>query len=169
MFLKLLFLTFLRVVLVSSIAQVIKIENCTSVKQKCVLDRCKVHDEYVDFVFLIKEPLISLFFETTLLKLEEGKARQIFKTPKFDWCGGLGKAIRTASPILKVFFSSNFEKFPEAMLKCPIKGTINIFNISTMTSFFDFLPSGIYRMRALVFEKINDPFFIFSFQVKISN
>lgn len=48
-------------VLVSSIAQVIKIENCTSIKQKYMLERCEIHDVLVDFVFLVKEPLSSLF------------------------------------------------------------------------------------------------------------
>ena len=61
---KLLFLSFLislQTILVISTSQIIRIENCTSIKQKYLLERCEVHGDLIDFVFLINEPLTSLF------------------------------------------------------------------------------------------------------------
>ncbi|CAO1309042.1 unnamed protein product [Diamesa hyperborea] len=93
-------------------------------------------------------PKLSLFL-TTFTKVGY-EFRQSAKTPKLDWCTAMKDTPN--SRYMKNLVNFLKERAPSFTQQCPIKGRLEIKNLSMDLEYFTFLPNGEYKNIIRVFK-----------------
>jgi hypothetical protein len=86
-----------------------------------------------------------------LSRVENQKARDLFKVPIVDWCHFVGGKSK-ANMLMKTLVDTFRDQLPKAVQKCPISGDISVHLSLISNKKFRMLPNGIYRVDVRVFN-----------------
>jgi len=90
----------------------------------------------------------------TISKLDNGKHRELFKSPLIDWCASMaGAANSKVNPLLKTMLATMKKAAAAMMHRCPYYGPHEVQNITMDRSILMIYPAGKYRF---VLRSFND-------------
>jgi hypothetical protein len=78
-------------------------------------------------------------------KQESPDYKQIFKAPPFNWCSIVGSRKSKGNALIKLFLEPIRGKYP-SLFQCPMKGALQVMNVSTEAKLLNMFPSGIYKI-----------------------
>jgi hypothetical protein len=75
--------------------------------------------------------------------------------------------MRVVSPLIRSFLLANLEKFPAVIRQCPLKGRIELWNITPSVSMMGFMPVALYKMKTDIYDDKNEKIVFYSIQIDV--
>ncbi|KAG5668566.1 hypothetical protein PVAND_016503 [Polypedilum vanderplanki] len=113
--------------------------------------KVSVFETYFEILLTFIKPMREASIELKLWKFDDnGNARQLFKTPIFDYCSVVSKKSRS-NPLTRTFLLPILRQQPK-LVNCPLTGQWG-FNASFESKRIMMFPNGRYKLR---FHAFND-------------
>lgn len=106
--------------------------------------------------------------EVSIYLKQKSGYRQLFKSPRVEWCGVMSESKQPNGLIRHVLHQLR-ENCPELVQKCPYYGHYQMIERKFNSIFASFYPAGIYRMHAQLTDFVSKDFFAMEYFVEITS